>query len=162
MENNDGAGPHSDPQRSQDARGLKNSNQLQLPDPQRNFFSPMQIVVQELNHVALHVRDLTASRRFYRDVLGLPEIPRPAFDFEGAWFALGNQVLHLIVNESLQEADRGHHHFALRVDDPFEVKAWLANRGITDFEGPKRRPDGAMQLFLRDPDGYRIEMFNGP
>ena len=122
----------------------------------------MKVEIHELNHVAIHVGDLDASRRFYRDILGLPEIPRPAFDFDGAWFALGKQELHLILNESLPEADHGNHHFALRVDDPFAAKAELAKRGITEFEGPKRRPDGAMQLFFRDPDGYRIEVFSGP
>ncbi len=122
----------------------------------------MKIEVRELNHVAIHVRDLNASRRFYRDILGLPEISRPLFDFEGAWFALGQQELHLILNESLPDADRGHYHFALRVDDPFSAKAELTNRGISDLEGPKRRPDGATQLFFRDPDGYRIELFSGP
>jgi len=122
----------------------------------------MKIVVHELNHVAIHVRDLNASRRFYRDILGLSEITRPAFDFDGAWFALGKQELHLIVGESLPDIGHSNHHFALRVDDPFAAKAELAKRGITAFEGPKRRPDGAMQLFFRDPDGYRIEMCSGP
>ena len=122
----------------------------------------MKIDVHELNHVAIQVRDLSASRYFYRDILGLAEIPRPAFDFDGAWFALGKQELHLILNECLSDSDRSQHHFALRIDDPFAAKAELAKRGVTGFEGPKRRPDGAMQLFFRDPDGYRIEMFSGP
>src|SRR5436190_6189436 len=107
----------------------------------------MNIEIRELNHVAIHVRDLEASRRFYRDVLGLPEIARPAFDFDGAWFALGKQELHLILETSLPPGDRHHHHFAVRVDDPVAAKALLEKRGLTRFEGPKRRPDGAIQLF---------------
>ena len=124
--------------------------------------SGVQKIVRELNHVAIHVRDLNESRRFYGQILDLAEIPRPNFDFEGAWFALGNQELHLILNSSLEAGDRGHHHFALRVDDAFEAKAWLEKKGIAGLEGPKRRPDGAMQLFFCDPDGYRIEMFSAP
>lgn len=108
------------------------------------------------------MRDLERSVRFYGDVLGLPAIPRPDFDFPGAWFALGAQELHLIGDETLESQDRGHHHFALRLDDPFVARAYLESHGITEFRGPTRRPDGATQIFFKDPDGYWIEMFSGP
>ena len=53
--------------------------------------------VLELNHVAIHVTDVERSVAFYRDVLRLEPIPRPAFTFPGAWFRLGvDQELHLI------------------------------------------------------------------
>ena len=54
------------------------------------------------------VRDLEASVRFYEQVLELPRVPRPAFDFPGAWFALGNQELHLIADPDLSPASRRH------------------------------------------------------
>ena len=55
--------------------------------------------IYELNHVAIHVKDVEASCEFYRNVLRLEPIPRPAFTFPGAWFRLGdNQELHLIAN----------------------------------------------------------------
>ena len=51
----------------------------------------------QLNHVALHVADVDKSCAFYRDVLQLEPMPRPNFDFPGAWFRLGaDQELHLI------------------------------------------------------------------
>ena len=122
----------------------------------------MAIKIHELNHVALHVSDLDASIRFYRDVLGLPQIPRPAFNFAGAWFALGSQELHLISDPLLSSERRRHHHFALLVDDAHAAKAELAAKGVINMEGPSPRPDGPLQLFFHDPDGYRIELYHWP
>lgn len=115
--------------------------------------------VQELNHVAIHVQDLAKSEQFYGEVLGLPRIPRPAFSFPGAWFALGSQELHLIADPELTQASRRHHHFALRVDDPYAARKWMETHGVPGLCGPAPRPDGALQLFFEDPDGYVIEMF---
>ncbi len=122
----------------------------------------MAIRIHELNHVALHVRDLQASMHFYGEVIGLPLLPRPAFDFPGAWYGFGSQELHLIYDGNLEPTVRRHHHFALLVDDTYAAKAELQSKGITEFKGPGPRPDGAMQLFFTDPDGYLIEMYTAP
>ena len=37
--------------------------------------------IQAIHHVSLSVSDLERARAFYKDVLGLREIPRPPFDF---------------------------------------------------------------------------------
>jgi lactoylglutathione lyase len=119
--------------------------------------------VLELNHVAVHVKDLEASRNFYRNILRLEPLPRPAFNFPGAWFRLGGQQeLHLIGEriEPVLSHSRGNH-FALRVDDLDEWETHL-RQAKADFVPPKRRPDGARQLFMRDPDGHVIELFTGP
>ena len=119
----------------------------------------MAIRIHELNHVALHVSDLDASMHFYGEVIGLPQKARPAFDFPGAWYAFGNQELHLIADPAMTAASRRHHHFALLVDDTDAAKEELTAKGITEFRGPAPRPDGAMQLFFQDPDGYVIEVY---
>ena len=113
----------------------------------------------QLNHVALHVADVAQSCRFYGDVLRLESIPRPAFDFPGAWFRLGDdQELHLIGNrtEPVQSQTRGNH-FALLVDD---INAWEAHfvQNQVAFFPRRTRPDGATQIFLRDPDGHYVEL----
>ena len=60
--------------------------------------------IKELNHVAIHVEDVERSCSFYRTVLRLESIPRPAFDFPGAWFQLGDvQELHIIGGASPRE-----------------------------------------------------------
>ncbi len=80
--------------------------------------------ILELNHVAIHTQDVERSCEFYRDVLRLQPMPRPAFTFPGAWFRLGdNQELHLIGDRS--EPVYSHHrgnHFALRTD---ELGGWV-------------------------------------
>jgi catechol 2,3-dioxygenase-like lactoylglutathione lyase family enzyme len=120
----------------------------------------MPFPIHELNHVMIRVRDLDASIRFYGEVLGLRRIPRPAFDFPGAWFALGAQELHLIGDPDLTPESRQHHHFALRIDDTAVARRELEQRGWLHLRGPKSRPDGAMQLFVTDPDGYMIELMS--
>jgi len=119
--------------------------------------------ILELNHVALRVRDVERSCQFYRDVLLLEEIPRPAFDFPGAWFRLGSaQELHLIGGHNMEPETprmRGNH-FALQVDDPEAWHQHLQERGVS-VRGPIKRPDGATQIFIGDPDGHSIELFRG-
>ena len=116
--------------------------------------------IHELNHVAIYVADVERSCAFYRDVLRLEMMSRPAFDFPGAWFRLGmNQELHLIgrVLGAVPPVNTNNH-FALRVDD---IAAWekhLQQAGA-EFRPKKQRPDGAWQIFLRDPDGHFIELF---
>jgi catechol 2,3-dioxygenase-like lactoylglutathione lyase family enzyme len=119
--------------------------------------------ILELNHVALHVTDVPRSCVFYHEILKLEPMPRPAFTFPGAWFRLGSQQeLHLIGErgDPVHSHHRGNH-FALRVDD---LAAWETHlRGVgAEFRPPKPRPDGAMQLFLADPDGHVIELFTPP
>ena len=119
--------------------------------------------ILELNHVAIQVADVERSCDFYARVLQLPLMLRPAFDFPGAWFRLGpNQELHLIGErgELMSGGPRGNH-FALQVDD---LTAWEQHlqKVRADFQPKKPRPDGAWQIFLRDPDGHYIELFTPP
>lgn len=121
-------------------------------------------MILELNHVAICVADVERSCRFYREILRLEEIPRPAFSFPGAWFRLGaNQELHLIGGENVETAVRRMrgNHFALRVDDLGEWWRHLESLGVI-VRGPVKRPDGAMQIFVADPDGHLVEVFSGP
>ena len=115
--------------------------------------------ILELNHVAVHVAEVERSSAFYRDVLRLEPLPRPAFDFPGAWFRLGaSQELHLIGRRGPVTPMDGNNHFALRVDDMTAWQKHLEQAGA-DFRPMQQRPDGAWQIFLRDPDGHYVELF---
>ncbi len=115
--------------------------------------------ILSLNHVALHVADTARSALFYERVLRLERLPRPGFSFAGAWFSLGpGQELHLIEDASYPlQAWHRRNHFALLIDD---AEAWLAHLyglGLSDAKA-KTRPDGAVQIFLADPDGHFVEL----
>src|SRR5206468_12082552 len=93
--------------------------------------------IRQLNHVALHVNDLEASVRFYRDVLNLRPMQRPAFDFPGAWFeiapaaaALPPQELHIIAREPENNLPPRERHFAMLVDSMDETARHLRDRQI--------------------------------
>jgi len=114
--------------------------------------------ILKLDHVGLHVTDVHAAVAFYRDVLRLLEIERPAFSFPGAWFRIGDdQELHLIGRPPETDMPPRERHWALRVDDIHAWAAHLTAQGIS-FRGPNTRPDGAKQIFFKDPDQHVIEL----
>ncbi len=115
--------------------------------------------IQSLAHIAIHVADLKVSIPFYRDIMGFQQIPRPSFDFPGAWFRIGtDDELHLIGNRTqpVYSDSRGVH-FALYVHDIKGIEAELTAKKAT-FKGSKLRADGSLHLFVYDPDGYCIEL----
>ena len=119
--------------------------------------------IYELDHVAIHVKDVEASCEFYRKVLRLEAIPRPAFTFPGAWFRLGSrQELHIIGDRAqpVFSHNRGNH-YALRVDNLSKWEGHFKTLG-QDFQPRRKRPDGAWQTYVRDPDGHVIELFTPP
>lgn len=127
--------------------------------------------IRKLDHSALVVRDLDRARRFYGEVLGLHEIPRPrSFTFRGCWFRGAGFELHLILEADTTApagfADPGPaaarglaHHLAFEVDDLAAAEAHLRAHGVTIVGGPLPRGDGPLQLYVNDPDGNFIEFF---
>jgi glyoxylase I family protein len=118
--------------------------------------------VESIHHVGITVTDLVRSRHFYATVLCLEEIPRPDFDFDGAWFRVGEQQIHLIVQrrtEMPREAGlrtRGDH-LALRVGSYRSTLEHLRSLGVP-FEGRPHNKTPWPQIYLADPDGHTIEL----
>lgn len=125
--------------------------------------------VTGLDHVTIVVHDLAATRRFYVELLGMREVPRPAFSFSGQWFQAGETQIHTILEfpgsgpagQGAGANSRGHH-FAFRVADAQAAADELVARGVELVSPPKLRPDGALQLFVQDPDGHLVELCSGP
>src|SRR5690349_21477106 len=117
------------------------------------------MTIHELNHVAIYVTDVQRSSDFYERVLKLQPIPRPGYSVPGACFLLGTtQALHLIANlRSPLFPSHDDNHFAMRVDDLDPWERHLKEVGV-NVARRKPRPDGASQVYLRDPDGHMIEL----
>jgi len=124
-----------------------------------------------LHHVALPVADVPRARLFYAGVLGLVELPRPPFPFDGAWFAVGDRVLHLVVADDPtfrdgKDVNTRDIHFAIRVASYDDAVAHLRAHGYApDADDAMRRTReqprataGFPQLFLMDPDRNVIEL----
>ena len=96
------------------------------------------------------------ARAFYRDALGLTEVPKPA-DLAargGCWFEGGGAHLHLGVERDFRPARKAHP--ALLVDDLEALVAALAEAG-TAF-APGKPLDGYVRGDVVDPFGNRIEL----
>jgi catechol 2,3-dioxygenase-like lactoylglutathione lyase family enzyme len=127
-----------------------------------------------LNHAALLVGDVERSRRFYGEVLGLDEVPRPAtFDFPGAWFRRGETEIHLIAEREPGRAAEMHPgyaddelargfgtHIAFEVSSLEGAQRRLGELRVPIAGGPRPRGDGVQQIYVRDPDGYIVELYS--
>jgi catechol 2,3-dioxygenase-like lactoylglutathione lyase family enzyme len=117
--------------------------------------------IQRLHHIARVTTRPDESTAFYRDVLGFREIPRPPFDFRGAWlYAYGVQI-HIIENspkapDAQRDIDTRDNHLAFQVEDVDAAKRSLEQRGIEYCE--LVNAGGVRQVFFRDPDGHFIEI----
>jgi catechol 2,3-dioxygenase-like lactoylglutathione lyase family enzyme len=110
----------------------------------------------KLDHVSIIVTDVDRANAFYRDVLGLKEVPRPkSFDFPGAWFEVGAELIHLLGQTSADAP--GRRHFCLFVEDVHAAADYLAGRGLKVTWDVKYKIDGIDRFFTNDPDGNRIE-----
>ena len=119
-------------------------------------------------HSCIRVRDVDASLDFYR-ALGF-EI-RGRLEFESAYNIYlglpgGTDVLELTVNRDQPQPydlGDGYGHMALSVDDLDSFLERIAAAGI-EPERPPYGPGGRDEYricFVRDPDGYRVELIDG-
>lgn len=110
-------------------------------------------------HVSIGARDLEESIRFYKDFFGMEEVPSPDFSGPVRWLRVGDLQLHLFLDEDPAPA---RHHFALDVDD-FEAAYRKAQESGTqvasgNYSTVRELPDGAVQMYLRDPSGNLVEV----
>jgi catechol 2,3-dioxygenase-like lactoylglutathione lyase family enzyme len=98
----------------------------------------------------------SVATRFYQDVLGLPQQPKPVnlAGRGGCWFGAGAVRLHLGVEADFRPARKAHP--ALVVSDLTALLAAVSAAGL-----PVRNDepvDGRERAFVEDPFGNRIEL----
>ena len=99
-----------------------------------------------------------AARRFYGELLGLPELDKPAAlrARGGVWFACGAQQLHVGVSEPFAPAVKAHPALAVRADGIDALAARLGAAGhAVDWDAAI---PGVRRLHTADPWGNRLEL----
>ena len=121
-----------------------------------------------LIHTCYRILDIDRSVDFYRR-LGFEEVDRRPIRDEAINVFMGlpgdGPRLELTWNRDREEpydVGTGYGHIALRVDDLDSTLERLASDGIEPEKPPYRVREGGSRLcFVRDPDGYRIELIEG-
>ena len=120
------------------------------------------------DHTNWRVRDLDASLSFYRDVLGLEPFGLEEYRRgERSLVSLRvteNFILHLTPDPGFERGSTGgYDHLALVVEgmQPDELAKCLQRMGVEvekQFESITGARGEGPALYVKDPDGYRIEL----
>ena len=122
-------------------------------------------VVSELIHTCYRVRDVEKSVAFYEQ-LGMKEMRRMPIRDEAINVFMGFEGdgprLELTFNfdrDQPYEVGTGYGHIAITVGNMKEALERLAKMGIEPERPPYSvRAGGSLLCFVRDPDGYRVEL----
>ncbi|MCV2894658.1 lactoylglutathione lyase [Lentibacter sp. XHP0401] len=119
-------------------------------------------------HTMLRVRDLDASLKFYTELLGMQLIKKldfPDGEFTLAFVGYGpeesNTVIELTYNYGDNNYDLGnaYGHIALETSDIYATSKVLKEGGAEFTREPGPMNHGTVEIaFLKDPDGYMIEL----
>jgi catechol 2,3-dioxygenase-like lactoylglutathione lyase family enzyme len=114
--------------------------------------------VTSIDHVQLAAphRGEDAARRFFGDLLGLPEIPKPEplRARGGVWFAVGAQQLHVGIEEPFAPARKAHPAFRVTGIDELAARLEAGGHPVSwDDDLP-----GYRRFYVDDPFGNRIEL----
>jgi catechol 2,3-dioxygenase len=132
------------------------------------------VEIKELGHLVLYVRDLRASVRFYRDVLGWRPIlggdddatlPFPAAAFNAPSNRTHHELLLIEVGKDAAAIPAGRrvglYHFGLKVgdsdDELREALDSLQRNGVRVLGASDHTVTHS--LYIADPDGNEIELY---
>lgn len=111
-----------------------------------------------IDHVqlAMPAGEEQTARRFYRDLIGMIEIPKPAelVNRGGCWFQSGSVHLHLGVEPDFRPARKAHP--ALGCRDYDALTSRLRGMGI-EVKDDHNLP-GVRRSHIEDPFGNRLEL----
>ena len=123
--------------------------------------------MSELIHTCYRIGDIDRSVSFY-EKLGFEEVGRLPIRDEAINVFMGlpddGARLELTYNHGVDSYDlgTGYNHIAILVEDLDGTLETLAGDGIEPEKPPYRVREGGSRIcFVRDPDGYRIELIEG-
>lgn len=119
-------------------------------------------------HTMLRVEDLDASLHFYTELMGMKLLRRSdnkEYEYTLAFVGYGDEshatVLELTYNWGENTYDKGnaYGHIAIEVEDIYGFCGELENQGAEVYRKPGPVKGGQTNIaFVRDPDGYAIEL----
>jgi catechol 2,3-dioxygenase-like lactoylglutathione lyase family enzyme len=118
------------------------------------YLGPLQVI--DHVQIAIPKGGEVAALSFYRDLLGLTEVPKPSVLAlrGGAWYQAGQIKVHLGVEDPFRANDKAH--VAFLVDDVAALAVRAADMGFRvkhDYELSDQD-----RAFIYDPFGNRIEV----
>jgi catechol 2,3-dioxygenase len=110
-----------------------------------------EIPILGIHEIAFQVQNLERSIGFYRDVLGLPLYSRGP---QQAWFRIGSQHLALFTHDRPGSGQ----HFAMLIppEEADRARDALLAQG---FPEETMQQDDGFSVYVRDPDGNKIELY---
>lgn len=113
-----------------------------------------------IDHVqlAMPAGEEQKARRFYRELLGMIEIPKPVELAKrgGCWFSSGNVQIHLGIDPDFHPARKAHSAFTCREYDLLLARLRAADVPVEE----DNNIPGVRRCHISDPFGNRIELIS--
>jgi catechol 2,3-dioxygenase-like lactoylglutathione lyase family enzyme len=122
--------------------------------------------IKGMRHIALKVKDVTRSKRFYQDVLGMDVVWEP--DPQNVYLSSGcdNIAIHGVSETFANTAEeRQLDHLGFVVEDVERVRALekeFIAKGVPIVHPFKVHRDGSASFYCADPDGIVIQLLYEP
>ena len=112
-----------------------------------------------MNHFTILTDDVPRTVRFYGDLLGLTDGPRPPLGFPGAWLYSGDSALvHVVGGRSRDELKAGViDHMAFSATGLEAMLTALTARNVKHV-CRQQTGTGIWQVFFHDPNGAKVEL----
>jgi catechol 2,3-dioxygenase-like lactoylglutathione lyase family enzyme len=117
---------------------------------------PLDILAVDHVQISVPPEVEAETKRFYRDVLGFTEIPKPN-KRGGGWFQHGSLQIHVSLEEGASHNRESRRHICYRVGDLDRATEELRRSGV-DILPDDRPVAGWRRVFIFDPGGNRIEI----
>ena len=115
-----------------------------------------------LRHIALYVKALEETEKFYTELLGMAVEWRP--DEDNVYLTSGND--NLALHRAAEPPEQGrldHIGFFINIQDKVdEWHAYLESEGVKILTEPRTHRDGARSFYCEDPAGTRVQLIYHP